>query len=466
MERVVVVGGGISGLAVAAQLLEEAKSLGRNVHITVLEAESRPGGKMWTELAEGFVVEHGPNGFLDSKVEALALAHNVGLSEQLLRASEHSKKRYIVRKGRLMRLPETPVAFLTTPLLSLRGKLTVLSEPLAPPAPEGVDETLADFAVRRLGIEALDYLIDPMVSGIFAGDPKRLSLASAFPRIHEIERIYGGLFRGLLALSMRHKRRAGPAGPGGTLTSFKRGVRALVETLAARLGSSLVLDARVTGLKRSSIGWSVETMTKGEKRVLPADAVVLSCPAYEAARLLGRESPSASEQLMSIHYAPVTVVATAFRQEDCGNLDGFGFVIPRREGRPILGTLWDSSIFENRAPKGYALLRTMVGGARSEGHAALPDKEIVEMVCTQLRELMGIKATPERVWIWRHERGIPQYEVGHQERLFLIDKGLKRVPGVFLCHNAYRGIALSDCAREAQATAKLVVSYLFPWGGI
>jgi oxygen-dependent protoporphyrinogen oxidase len=468
MERLVVVGGGISGLAVAMRASGAAARAGRPLHVTVLEAESRPGGRMWSDRDAGFVVEWGPNGFLDSKPEALELSHDLGAGDLLLRASELAKKRFVVRDGRLVRLPESPPAFLRSRLLSWRGKVGVVTEPFAPAAPEGVDETLADFAARRLGPEARDYLIDPMVSGIFAGDPARLSLRSAFPRIHELERLYGGLFRGLLAVTRQRRREgrksaSGPAGPGGTLTSFRSGVRTLVETLAALLGPSLVAGARAQALRRTAAGWSVTATVGGEDRAFPADAVVLSCPAYEAARLLADERPSLAEPLLAIPYAPVAVVATAFRREDVpGGLDGFGYVVPGCESRPILGTLWDSAVFGDRAPPGHVLLRSMMGGARAPDLARRGDRETVDLVLCQLRDLMGIAASPERVWIFRHERGIPQYETGHADRLAAIEDGLARLPGVFACHNAYRGIALGDCAREAAATAERVAAYLFP----
>lgn len=462
VERLVVVGGGISGLAAALHARDAARRLGLDLAVTVLEAAGRPGGRMWSDREEGFVVEHGPNGFLDSKPDALELADRLNASDLLLRASPLASKRFICRRGRLRRLPESPPAFLASRLLSFRGKVRVLREPFAPPPPDG-DETLAAFARRRLGSEALDFLIDPMVSGVFAGDPERLSLRAAFPRIAELERDYGGLFKALWRLG-RERRRArgsGPAGPGGTLTSFRGGVRTLVETLAAALGDAMVLGAPVRRVERTASGYRVLAGTP--ERDIPASAVVLACPAYEAARMCGDLAPSLAGELDAIPYAPVTVVATAYARADVPHpLDGFGFLVPGREGRPILGTLWDSSVFGDRAPEGHVLLRTMVGGARRPDLAGMPDRDLLDAVRMQLRDFLGVRAEPTRVWIHRHDRGIPQYEVGHGDRLARMDAALRGLPGLFLCHNAYRGIALNDCAREARATAGAVVRFLKP----
>lgn len=456
MEHLVVVGGGISGLATAVYALDEAVRRGINMEVTVLEASERPGGKMWSDRDEGYVVEHGPNGFLDGKPDALDLSHHVGASDLLMRASRFARKRFIVRRGRLCRLPESPPAFLGSRLLTLRGKLRVLCEPWAPPPPGG-DESLADFARRRLGPQALDYLIDPMVSGVFAGDPERLSLNAAFPRISQLEREYGGLFKAMWRL--RKKKGGGPAGPAGTLTSFRGGVRTLIEVLAASLGQRLICQSPVHRIEQVASGYRV--LAGHPERAYPASAVVLACPAYEAARICADLAPSLAEELEGIWYAPIVVVATAYAREDIPHpLDGFGFLIPGREERPVLGTLWDSSVFEDRAPAGRVLLRTMLGGARRPDIAAWPDREVVDAVRTQLRDFLGVRAEPVRVWIYRHERGIPQYHVGHLDRLSRIDAALQSHPGLFLCHNAYRGIALNDCAREARRTAEGICDFL------
>lgn len=469
MERVVIVGGGVSGLATAFGLQRGARAAGRSLQVTVLEAEDRAGGKMRTDREDGFVIEWGPNGYLDSRVHAVRLAEALGAGDRVLKASLAAKRRFITRDGRLCLLPESPAAFLKSPLISAAGKVRLMGEPFAPAPPPGIDETLADFARRRIGAEALDYLIDPMVSGVFAGNPEQLSLAAVFPRMVELERTYGGLFKALVRLGAERRRErrlaraegrdtgasGGPAGPSGTLTSFRGGVQTFVDLLAASLEpGTLVTGARVERVRRSGGCSVVEYQQPGRPvEVLPADAVVLSCPAYDAADLVEPDAPGLAGLLRGIPYAPITVVATAYRASDvAGAVQGFGYLHPGRERRATLGTLWDSCVFEDRAPEGYVLLRTMVGGARAPALAALSDADLTAATRRDLAELAGVRADPVKVRIYRHERGIPQYVRGHLARLEAIDRHRAAWPGLHLCSNAYRGISLGDCCREAEAT--------------
>lgn len=467
MERLVVIGGGISGLSTAFLALRGAAATGRALSVTVLEAEGRAGGKMWSDRSDGFVIEHGPNGFLDNKPDALDLVKDLDANDRLLPASDLARKRFVCRRGQLEPLPESPPAFLKSHLLTWKGKFRVLSEPFAKPAPGG-DESVAAFATRRLGPEARDFLIDPMVSGIYAGDPANLSLQAAFPRINELETQYGGLFKAMRGIS-RERRKAGEkgptgAGPGGTLTSFKSGVQSLIDRLQQELGSNLILGARAVGLERGTSGYEVRAdLGDGNESLHGADSVVLACPAWVAGSLLGTQDSTLAEDLNGIDYAPVSVVATAFAVGDLEEEpDGFGFLVPHVEDRPILGILWDSSVFPDRAPRGQVLLRTMVGGARRPELAGLDDEATTRTVLDQIADLMGIRATPTRVRVIRHDRGIPQYNIGHPERVDRIDQAIARLPGLFLCHNAYHGIALNDCAREARRTARRVLDYLRP----
>ena len=461
MERLVIIGGGISGLSCAFHAREVARQGGLPLSVTVLEAQAVPGGKMQSDLVDGLVIEQGPNGFLDSKPWPYELSKALAIESSILRSRDAARRRFVCRDGALLPLPETPRAFLSSRLLSAKGKLRLLLEPFAPPPPPE-EETVAQFCRRRLGQEALDYLIDPMVSGVFAGDPERLSISAAFPRIVEIERQYGGLFRGMFAL-MR-QRRARPrsyGGPGGTLVSFEGGVRTFIEAIASALGEALCLSAPATAIRQTATGFEVRALVQGKERRFPADAVVLACEAYEAARLLSPLVPEAQRPLSEIPYAPVAVVATAFLKRDIPRpVDGFGFLLPQKEGRKALGTLWDSAIFEGRAPQGRVLLRTIVGGACAPELAMMPDDALLASVLAELKDLMGVEAAPYLARIYRYEKGIPQYEAGHKRRVALAEAALARMPGLFLCNNAYRGIAFADCCREAEATARAVCAFL------
>jgi protoporphyrinogen/coproporphyrinogen III oxidase len=461
MTRIAIVGAGISGLCTAHYLIRELSAAGRGAEILILEAEGVPGGKMRTVREDGFNMEWGPNGFLTNKPHSLDLVRELGIEERLARSSDLARKRFIHSGGKLHRLPETPPAFFRSNLLTLSGRLRVAREPFAPGPQGGVDETVGDFARRRLGEEALEKLIDPMVTGIFAGDPDRMSLRSCFPLIYDLERKHGGLVRGMIALLMERRasgeKREMSAGPGGVLMSFDDGAQVLADVLAERLAEGLHLGVTVTGARRDDGGYILSLVEREEPGELPADIVVFATPAYAAAEILFELDPALSDALSLIPYSPISVVALGFEEAALGGpLDGFGFLIPRREKRRILGALWDSSVFPNRAPEGKALIRAMVGGVRNPDLAALPDAELVALARGELGALMGIAAEPILARAFRHDRGIPQYLVGHQGILETIDARLAANPGIHLNSNAYRGIALNDCVLQARLTAERI----------
>ena len=355
MTRIAIVGAGISGLATAHYLVRFLSAAGKSAEMVILEAEKVPGGKMRTIVEEGFRMEWGPNGFLTNKPHSLELVRELGIEDRLARSSDLARKRFIYSGGTMHRLPETPRAFLLSNLLSLGGKLRICGEPFAPAPPGGVDESLGDFARRRLGEEALEKLIDPMVTGIFAGDPDRMSLASCFPVIRDLERRYGGLVKGMLSLA-RERRKAGEkremsAGPGGVLTSFDDGVQALIDVLSGRLADGLHLGVSVEQARRRDGQRILSLLADGQRGEIDADRVVFAILAYAAAEIVRPLDPDLSGALGAIPYSPISVVALGYDRATLGHpLDGFGFLIPRGEKRKILGALWDSSVFENRAP--------------------------------------------------------------------------------------------------------------------
>ena len=468
MPRIAIVGAGISGLCTAHELVKTLSAAGREAEILIFEAEKVPGGKMRTFQEDGFAMEWGPNGFLTNKPYSLELVKELGIESRLARSSDLARKRFIYSGGRLHRLPETPQAFFASNLLSLRGRLRIMGEPFAPPPPEGVDESLGDFARRRLGPEALEKLLDPMVTGIFAGDPDRMSLRSCFPLIHDLERRYGGLVKGMISLR-RERRRAGEkremtAGPGGVLMSFDTGVQALIDILADRLSEGLHTGVSVENVKMRDGKFLLSLNENGLRGEVDTDALVLATPAYEASAALRTLDSSLAEALSAIPYSPISVVALGYEQAGLGNpLDGFGFLIPRGEKRKILGALWDSSVFPNRAPKGKALIRAMVGGIRNPELAALPAGELIALTRAELKATMGIDASPMLARTFFHEKGIPQYLVGHGNVLERIDARLGAIPGLYLNSNAYRGIALNDCVLQSRLTAERIAKEIYTY---
>lgn len=436
--RLLIIGGGISGLSLAYLLS------GKNdLELTVLEAEDRPGGKIWTDKVEGFLCESGVNGFLDSKPRTLELASMLSLIP--LRSSDAARKRYVYSEGSLRRLPESPPAFLKSDLISFTGKLRIGLEPFISRGKNG-DETLAEFARRRVGKEAFEKLIDPMASGIYAGDPEALSLRSCFPRIHEIEQRYGSLIRGMFKLMAERKKSVGAA-PTGVLTSFSEGMQAFVGALRERLGDSVRTNSRAVGLEKLHRGYAVH-LTDGSR--VEADVVVLAVPAHQASGIIRDIDGSVSRALEQIPYPSLAVVCTGFRKEKLeDSFDAFGFLVPYREGRKVLGTLYDSSIFQGRAPEGKVLLRTMVGGARASHLAEQDEQKITGLVLAELRDLAGIRAEPDFVSVYRHDRAIPQYNVGHEERVRAVDEMSERHRGLYVTGNSFKGIGVNDCIENS-----------------
>jgi len=454
--KVAVIGAGISGLA-AAFYLKQA-----GVEVKVFEKEKQAGGKMKTVYENGYIIETGPNGFLDGKPYTLNLVKALGIENRLYRSSDKARKRFIYTNGRLVRLPENPIAFLSSYLLSWKGKLRLIGEFFIPAKKDLSDETLGDFARRRIGEEALEKLLDPMVAGIFAGDPDRMSLKASFPVIFYLEKQYGGLTKGLIAKMKEAKKKgtksSGPAGPGGVLTSFKRGVNDLVDALTEKLGESIETETPVTKIKKISNKWEVTYLKNGEKKEETFDKLIMSTPSYAAAKLLKGINEELSNLLSQIEYSPISVVALGFEKKGLGhNLDGFGFLVPRKEGKKILGALWDSSVFPNRAPEGKALIRVMIGGARQPDLALLDDKELLKISLKELRRIMKIRHYPEIVKIFKHEKGIPHYTLGHCERVDKIFQIAEKLGNLYFCNNAYRGVGVNDCTKLAEETVQKIL---------
>lgn len=476
MTRVVVAGGGIAGLSLAFAL---KRRLAPGGEVLVLERSERAGGNIRTEILDGYLCEWGPNGFLDNVPETFQLVSALGLDERIVRSSDVARRRYIYRGGRLHEVPTGPGAFLTSGLLSWRGKMRIAWEPFAPGPPAG-DETIYGFASRRIGREAADALVDPMVSGVFAGNAHELSLRACFAKMADMEARYGGLFKALIG-KMRERRGAArdtastgdtsPAGggstpqpmgaPTGALTSFLGGTQDLIDALVAHLGPGLRLETTVTAVSRQAAGWRVQT-DRGQ--ALDADALVFATPAGVSADLLASLDPPLARTLRTIPSAPLAVVCLGYDEaavtRSRGALDGFGFLVPRGEGLRILGALWDSSVYPGRAPSGRVLIRAMIGGAHDRSVLALSDDELLATVRTDLRRAMHLATEPSFVRIFRHPLGIPQYTVGHLDRLADIDSRLAGWPGLFLAGNAYRGPSINACVADADRLAGATLAYL------
>ena len=452
MGRIAIIGGGISGLSLAYFLLEKDPDL----DLTVFESEQRLGGKIWTEKTEGFLCEWGVNGFLDNKPKTLELSKKVSLEP--LRSNDSSRRRFIFSDGRLHRLPESPPAFLASSLMSLPGKLRIMAE-LAISGSVKEEETLAAFARRRLGKEAYEKLIDPMASGIYAGNPETLSLRACFSKVYDLEERYGGLIRGMLRLQRGRKKRGSGekvgAGPGGTLTSFYNGMGELVTALRDLLGERIRLGSKVQAVDRKGKGYLLFFSDGSSSET---DCVISASPAYAVSDMLRSMDRKLSNLVAEIPYPSLAVVCLGYRKEKISTaVDAFGFLIPSREKRKILGTLYDSSIFPNRAPEGYVLLRSMVGGARASERAQQSEAKIVDLVKAELTDIMDIRSDPDFVKVYKHEMAIPQYNVGHLQRLKTVDAILEKHGSLYLTGNAFRGIGVNDCIENSFRLAEKII---------
>lgn len=447
--RAAVVGGGVTGLCTAYYL---ARELGRD-QVVLLERSDSAGGQTRTSRSQGFVNDWGPNGFLDREPLTLQWVADLGLSSELLKANAAAARRFILRDGRLREIPTSPPKFLRSDVLSVPGRLRLLCEPLI--RSKGTEtESLWAFAERRIGREAADYMVDPMASGIFGGDSKNLALAACFPRLAHMEHEHGTLFAALRA-RRKENRQASAAGPAGALTSFAEGIGRLSEHAAARTDFEIRTGSVVRAIQRDLSGFQL-TLESGPD--LFAQSVVVALPAYAAAEAVHELDANLSSTLAEIPYAGINVICAGYRREKVGHpLDGFGFVVPRREGVRMLGCIWTSSLFQGRAPEGWVQLRTMVGGATDPAAVTLSDRELADLFKRDAGPLLQIDSDPEFLEVYRWARGIPQYTPGHVDRVRRIEAAEERHPGLALAGNSYHGVGLNDCVVSAHRAVARVL---------
>lgn len=454
MKRVVIVGGGLSGLATAFRIREAHPTY----HLTLLEANQRLGGNIGTDRVDGFTVERGPNGLFDAKPHAVQLCRDLGIGDRLIPATEGSRKnRFLYLKGKLHRLPGDPLGLLLSPVLSFGAKVRMLTEPFRKrPADTPDDESVAAFARRRFGKEAADVFVDALVTGIHAGDPERLSVAAAFPRLPLFERECGSVIRGVMRSAKQRKEAAiarGEQPAPQRMWSFREGLQVLIDTLAAKLGGVVRTGVSVNGLSLNGGEWTVHA--NGEQ--FAADSVVLTSPARHQAELLAPLNARLGELAGGIRYAAVNVAVLGYREADAPvRPDGFGYIAPQNTRRDVLGVQWCSSTFPDRAPPGHVLWRALCGGANRADVTNLPDDEFVKLVHREMTVTMGVTGEPVFARVVRWPRAIPQYELGHPARVAEVIKLAEAFPGLVLGGNAYHGVAINDCCEQAEAITRRV----------
>ncbi len=435
-----VIGGGITGLCATHQLL---KKHGRD-DVVLLEAGDRAGGYCGTDRIDGYICDQGPNGFLDKEPLMLEWIEELGLSDRLIHANESSAKRFILLNDRLVEILPPP-KFFFSPLLSIPAKLRLMLEPFIPARPNTTPESIWDFAARRIGKEAADNLVSAMVLGVFGGDAHQLSLEHCFPTMAAMESDHGGLVKAMLA-KRKDARSGGPAGPSGTLTTLKNGIGTLTETAVDAVGGTLRLNSAVTSITRDT----AYTITCEDGTCYEAQEIVLALPAFAAAKITASLDESLSTTLAKIEHASITAICTGYPIEKVGrSVDGFGFLAPPNQGKRALGCIWTSSVFDDFAPEGMVMLRTMIGGARDPEAINLSDAELLDIVARDVHPFMQIDTAPEFQKIFRHNHGIPQYHLNHRDILSTLDEAQQRLPGLTLAGNAYRGVSLNDCVVSA-----------------
>jgi protoporphyrinogen/coproporphyrinogen III oxidase len=446
--QVIVIGAGISGLTCALRLQE----LGAEVR--VFEAAENPGGLVSTVHKDGFLFESGPQS-LQLTPELRELTRAAGCDSELIEADARSP-RYILRGGRLYPAPMSPPALLTTSLLSTGSKMRALSEPFRRSQPAVGDESLADFVRRKFGTEILEHLAGPFVSGVFAGDPEKLSVRSAFPTLAAWEAEYGSVIRG--AMKSRGKgERVRP-----TLVSFKAGMATLPNAIAQKLGGALVTNASVDGIEFSPLeGWTIHCPGAAKAGKVTAEAIVLATPAHVATKLLAPISIPLASALAGVPYAPIAVVSQGYRRQDVGHaLNGFGFLVPRTEKLRTLGVIWNSSLFPGRCPQDSVLLTSFIGGATDPQILKMEDLEIANQVHNDIARILQISAPPVAQHVWRHTHALPQYNLGHAQKVAAIREDLANLHGLFIAGNYLDGPSMGSCVSQAFRTAQRVRDYL------
>ncbi|HXT09958.1 MAG TPA: protoporphyrinogen oxidase [Candidatus Angelobacter sp.] len=438
MKSVAIIGAGITGLTAAFYLKC------RGIPVTVYEASGRVGGVIQSLRNDGYLAEFGPNTLLETSAKISELVRDAGLQSRRLDADPKAEARYVVRCKRPMAMPSSPVGFLATKLFTLKAKLAVLREPFVPARRDGVEESIAEFVVRRFNREFLDHAVDALVSGIYAGDPRKLSVTHAFPKLKALEDNYGSMIKGQIFGARERKKRREVAKDRAPKFSFDEGLQVLPDTLAGQLGNSVKLNTSVLKLTQTAGGWVV--VVSGSESEVEHSAVIYAGTAFKLAQLK-IESKSTIElaPFSEIRYPPVASVVLGFRREDVAHpCQGFGMLIPKIEGFKILGTIFSSSLFPNRAPAGHLTLTSYIGGERYPELASLPPEKLYELACEDLRVLLGVRGEPTFRHCMVYSRAIPQYNVGYGRYRALMSDIEAKAPGLFLAGHYRDGISLSD----------------------
>jgi oxygen-dependent protoporphyrinogen oxidase len=452
-KSITIYGAGISGLAAAYWLNKN------HFDLTVIESKSEAGGAMETVRSEGFLIDFGPNSGLETTPLIRQLVEEVGLADEMIYANESANKRYILRNNELHALPTSPPAFIKTRLFSARAKLRIMGEPFIGKSDDGYYQSMAQFVRRRLGGEFLDYAIDPFVSGVFAGDPEKLSVKSAFPKLYRLEELYGGLVKGLIKGAKERRQRAEQSKQSAKMFSFKNGMQTFPKAIAALLGDKIQFNTKIVGVEKEGGGWKTIIEKDGVRSSIHSDFILSTVPIYAAKEFFGSIDSNFKMHADDIYYPPVMVLYAGFKKAEIGRkLDGFGFLIPSKEKKSFLGAIWSSTIFQDRCDDDNAAFTLFVGGARAPHLFDMDKQSLIDKVISEFKELMTIKADPiilrDKMW----PQAIPQYNIGYIEHENYFDRFEAEQPGIFISGNFRGGISVGDCIKNSELVYNKIVA--------
>lgn len=463
-----IIGAGISGLTTAFYIRQHLEKNGTGARISLYDSKPRSGGSIHSRRINGFLVEWGPNGFLNNEPATLRLVDDLDIRDRLLVSRDSARRRFLLINGKLMEVPTKPRGFIKTGILPFTAKMRFALEPFMPSSKDE-DESVAAFVRRRFGKAAVKRMFDPLMSGIYAGDVEKLSVKSTFKVFSEMEEQYGSVVRGMFKKIKERKaaekqdEQEGTADPlltrsknpmTGKLLSFQEGMGQLTERLQTVLSENTIHSAHISKIDKTEAGYAIHGRREGAKLSAEHDYLIVATPPPEAGPMLENLDGELAKTLSAIRSSTIAVVALGFKAADIENpLDGFGYLIPRSEGKRSLGVLWSSSIFENRNPEGTKLLTVMIGGAHDPEAITLSDEALISTAISESEPQLGFRGDPQMTRIIRHSSGIPQYNVGHGQRLRTIESCLKSHPALYLAGNGYYGISANDCIRHARELA-------------
>lgn len=426
--------------------------------VVLLEKDHHTGGKIKTKRVGPYLVEFGPSSALETTPLLRELCSDLGILESFTYSDPAANRRYVLRDKQLQALPLTPMAFMRTRLFSPGGKLRILKEPFIRPSHPSVDESVSGFVRRRLGDEFLDYAVNPFVSGVFAGRPEELSVRSSFPKLYNLEQEYGSILRGAVRGRRKRKKKGDTARNTAKTFSFAGGMTTLIDALSSSVGDGVFTDVHIETIQATGKVYEVQAITGGKRELFSAKVLVMAIPAhaYESIQFEGLRVPPS---LHGVPYAPVSVVFVGYDKIAASRtLDGFGFLIPEKEERKILGAIWNSSLFPDRAPRGGASITAFVGGRRQPELARLPEQQLVAEVCRELKELLGIEQAPNVTEVHQWDKAIPQYDMDHERTMRDLEQFENRQPGLHIVGNFRGGISVGDCVEQAHRTSSRVLS--------